>query len=141
MTRMPLGKPTTPSPDADDLTCEVAAEDGRQLDGHEFCGGAIADLQIDRVDTGGADANQHFASADFADRPHSVWELVHAAETIDHDCFHDCVSLVREMIGRAKRLPGPAVFAANDSLATARLHASGACGVVAVLRDLPVVTR
>jgi hypothetical protein len=32
-------------------------------------------------------------------------ELVHAAETIDHDCFHDYVSQIREMSVEGGRLP------------------------------------
>jgi hypothetical protein len=44
------------------------------------------------------------------------------------------------MSGSAQRLPGPAVFTANDSPATARLNASGACGAVTVLRNLAVLS-
>ncbi len=59
---MPLGKPTTPSPGADDFACEVAAEDGGQLDAHALCDGAAGtDFEVDRIDAGGADAYQHFA--------------------------------------------------------------------------------
>ncbi len=78
---------------ADDFTGEVAAKDGGQLDAHEFCGRAIADLDIDGIDACGVHANEHLASADFGVVHVLYGELVHAAETVDHDCFHDCVSL------------------------------------------------
>ena len=74
---------------ADDVTGEVTTENGGQLDAHEFCGGAIADLEVNWIDAGGAHADEHFASADFRIVYVLDVELVHAAETIDHDCFHD----------------------------------------------------
>lgn len=78
---------------ADHLTGEIVAEDGGQLDIDDSLHGATAGFQVDGIDAGGAHADQDFASAD-------LWvvyglnvKLIHAAETIDHDCFHDCISI------------------------------------------------